>query len=61
VRGISGKLGGLVFQDMPDGTTYVRNPPDFSRRKFGEGQKNQQSRLKEAAAYANEGTGHDFE
>src|SRR5664279_4575651 len=54
VRGISGKLGGLVFQHMPDGTTYVRNSPDFSNRKFSEGQTTHQNRFKEAIAYANE-------
>ncbi len=54
VRGISGKLGGLVFQHMPDGTTYVRKPPDFSRRKFSKGQTTHQNRFKKAIEYANE-------
>jgi len=54
VRGISGMLGGLVFQHMPDGTTYVRKPPDFSHRKFSKGQKDHQSRFKLAVAYARE-------
>ncbi len=52
VRGISGKLGGLVFQHMPDGTTYVRKPPDFSHRKFSEGQTTHQNRFQLAAMYA---------
>ena len=54
VRGLSGKLGGLVFQHMRDGNTYVRKEPDFSRRKFSEGQTTHQNRFKEAIAYANE-------
>jgi hypothetical protein len=54
VRGISGKLGGLVFQHMPDGTTYVRKSPDFSHRKFSKGQKQHQSRFQLAVAYARE-------
>lgn len=52
VRGLSGGIGDLVFQHMPDGTTYVRKKPDFSRRKFSKGQKKHQSRFQEAAAYA---------
>jgi len=51
-HGLSGGIGDLVFQDMPDGNTYVRGRPDFSRRKFSGGQKDHQSRFKRAAAYA---------
>jgi hypothetical protein len=54
VRGLSGKVGDLVFQHMPDGNTYVRARPDFSRRKFSKGQKEHQSRFQQAVAYARE-------
>jgi hypothetical protein len=54
VRGLSGKIGDLVFQHMPDGNTYVRSRPDFSHRKFSKGQKAHQSRFQEAVAYARE-------
>ena len=43
---------GLVFRQMPDGSTWVSGTPDFSQRKFSKGQKNHQRRFKEAAAYA---------
>ena len=52
VRGIKGSIGDVVFRVMPDGKTYVSGKPDFSSRKFSMGQKNHQSRFKEAAAYA---------
>ena len=52
VQGISGGVGKLVFRQMPDGSTYVSAKPDFSRRKFSEGQKEHQSRFQRAAAYA---------
>ena len=52
VRGIKGSIGDVVFRVMPDGKTYVSGKPDFSSRKFSKGQKNHQSRFKEAAAYA---------
>jgi hypothetical protein len=54
VRGISGKVGNLVFRQMPGGETYVSGVPDFSRRKFSKGQKAHQGRFKEAVAYARE-------
>jgi hypothetical protein len=52
VRGWSGSVGGLVFRQMRDGSTWVSGTPDFSHRKFSKGQKNHQRRFKEAAAYA---------
>ena len=52
VRGLSGSIGDVVLQHMPDGKTYVRSRPDFSRRKFSKGQKKHQSRFQEAVAYA---------
>ena len=52
VRGIRGSIGEVLFRVMPDGKIYVSGKPDFSSRKFSKGQKNHQSRFKEAAAYA---------
>ena len=52
VRGLSGSIGGIVFRQMKDGSTWVSATPDFSQRKFSKGQKNHQRRFKEAAAYA---------
>ncbi len=54
VRGISGKVGNLVFRAMPDGSTYVSGVPNFDKRTFSQGQKDHQSRLKQAVAYARE-------
>ena len=52
MQGISGAVGNLVFRQMPDGSTYVSAKPDFSHRKFSEGQKEHQSRFQRAVAYA---------
>lgn len=52
IQGISGAVGKLVFRQMPDGSTYVSAKPDFSHRKFSEGQKEHQSRFQRAVAYA---------
>ena len=52
VRGISGSIGSMVFRQMPGGETWVSGKPDFSRRKFSQGQKSHQRRFREAAAYA---------
>jgi hypothetical protein len=52
VRGISGSIGGVVFRQMKDGSTWVSVSPNFSSRKFSTGQKAHQSRFKEAASYA---------
>ena len=52
MQGISGGVGNLVFRQMPDGSTYVSAKPDFSHRKFSEGQKEHQSRFQRAVAYA---------
>ena len=54
VRGISGKIGNLVFRQMPGGETYVSGVPNFDKRKFSKGQKDHQSRFKMAVAYARE-------
>lgn len=52
LEGLSGSIGNLVFRQMPDGSTRVSAKPDFSRRVFSRGQKEQQNRFKQAAAYA---------
>ena len=52
MQGISGGVGNLVFRQMPDGSTYVSAKPNFSHRKFSEGQKEHQSRFQRAVAYA---------
>ena len=52
VQGLSGSIGELVFRQMPDGSTYVSKKHDFSGRKFSQGQKDHQSRFKQAVAYA---------
>lgn len=52
IRGLQGKIGGLVFREMPDGSTRVSAAPDFSRREFSEGQEAHQTRFREASAYA---------
>jgi hypothetical protein len=52
VMGLSGSLGNLVFRQMPDGSTYVSKKHDFSRRKFSQGQKDHQSRFRQAVMYA---------
>ena len=54
MQGISGAVGNLVFRQMPDGSTYFSTKPDFSHRKFSEGQKEHQSRFQRAVAYARE-------
>ena len=54
IRGISGSVGNLVFRQLPGGETWVSGKPDFSRRKFSQGQKSHQRRFQEAAAYARE-------
>lgn len=53
IEGLSGTLGrDLVFRQMRDGRTIVSAKPDFSNRKFSDGQLTHQSRFQQAAAYA---------
>ncbi len=54
---LSGSVGNLVFRQMADGSTRVCKKPDFSKRKFSQGQKDHQSRFKQAVAYAREAAG----
>ena len=52
LRGVSGKLGGLVIRQMRDGSIRLSAQPDFSNRQFSSAQKEHQKRFKKAAAYA---------
>jgi hypothetical protein len=52
--GMSGKFGGLVFRQRPDGTTTVSRAPAKSNNKPSPAQLAQRRRFKEATAYANE-------
>ena len=52
LRGVSGKLGGIVIRQMRDGSIRLSAPPDFSNRQFSSAQKEHQKRFKKAAAYA---------
>jgi len=54
VRGISGGIGNMVFRQMPNGETWVSGKQNFDKRKFSKGQKEHQSRFRQAAAYARE-------
>ena len=54
VQGFSGSLGDFVIRHMADGSTRVSMKPDFSKRKFSQGQKDHQSRFQQAVAYARE-------
>jgi hypothetical protein len=52
IKALSGTVGGLVFRQMPDGSTWASAAPDFSGRKFSPGQTKHQQRFQEASAYA---------
>jgi hypothetical protein len=53
MSGLSGSLGKDHYARlMRDGRTIISTKPDFSNRQFSEGQLAQQSRVKQAAAYA---------
>jgi hypothetical protein len=52
LRGVSGKLRGMVIRQMRDGSIRLSAPPDFSKRQFSNAQKDQQKRFKQVAAYA---------
>lgn len=58
VRGVSGKVGELVFRQLRDGSTVVAVKQDFSRRKFSKAQVAHQARMKEAALYGKEAQYH---
>ena len=53
VSGLSGSLGKDHYARlMRDGRTIISTKPDFSNRQFSDAQLDQQSRMKQAAAYA---------
>ena len=53
LRGLSGSLGkDLMLRRLRDGRTILCVKPDFSNRKFSDGQISHQQRFREAAAYA---------
>lgn len=54
LQGLSGKVGDLVFRQMPDGSTTVSVKPDFSERVDSPAQEAQQARFKLAQAYASQ-------
>jgi hypothetical protein len=54
LQGLSGKVGDLVFRQMPDGSTVVSAKPDFSERVDSPAQKDRQGRFKLAQAYASQ-------
>ena len=53
ISGVSGSLGEDYYARLTrDGRTIISKKPNFSNRQFSEGQLGQQSRVKQAAAYA---------
>ena len=54
ISGVSGSLGEDYYARITrDGRTIISTKPDFSNRQFSKEQLEQQSRMKQAAAYAN--------
>ena len=54
IEQIRGKSGNLVYRRMPNGSACISANYDFSRRTFSRGQKEHQSRFREATRYAHE-------
>jgi hypothetical protein len=52
LRGVTGKLGGMVIRHMRDGSIRLCAPPDFRKRILSQAQKDHHTRFKQAAAYA---------
>jgi hypothetical protein len=52
LNGVSGKLGNIVIRHMVDGSTRICKKPNFSERKFSQGQKDHQERFRNATDYA---------
>jgi hypothetical protein len=52
VKGLSSKVGGLIYRQMPDGTTVISKSSDYSRIKSTRGQGDSQQHLQGAARYA---------
>ena len=51
VKGLSGRVGDLIFRQMPDGSTRVSHAPRKSKTKFSEKQLKQQERFQQASSY----------
>ena len=51
-NGLSGKYGGVIFRQRPDGTTIVSRAPAKSTKEPSPAQLAHQQRFKKAAAYA---------
>lgn len=58
IQGISGKIGNLVFKQMPDGSTIVTARVVLHNKKWSEAQLAHQARMREAAAYGREAQHH---
>jgi hypothetical protein len=52
VKGLSSRVGGLIYRQMPDGTTVVSKSPDYSGIKSIREQGDHQQRLQGAVRYA---------
>jgi hypothetical protein len=52
IRGMSGKMGGMIFRTSRTGEITVSKSPDLSGVKWSKAQKAHRKRFKEAVAYA---------
>jgi len=52
IKGIRGKLGGLVYRLSPNGETIVSKSPDMSKVEWSLAQVEHRHRFKQANAYA---------
>ena len=52
VKGWSGKMGKLIFRQMPDGSTVVSREPEDYNQDFSEKQLDHQGNFKESTIYA---------
>lgn len=58
IQGISGKIGNLVFKQLPDGSTIVTARVVLHNKKWSKAQLAHQARMREAAAYGREAQHH---
>jgi hypothetical protein len=52
IKGVSTRMGNLIYRQMPDGTTVVNKIPEIGHLQPIKGGKDHQQRLQEAARYA---------
>jgi hypothetical protein len=52
IKGIRGRLGGLVYRQSPSGETIVSRSPDMSAVEWSPAQQEQRRRFKQANTYA---------